>query len=101
MLCLFFFNLPRDAQTVKVNWRSAAPFATYKTCAWQDSKNLGMPFYGQWVKADVLVQRNTNGLAPPHHGFGRGRASLRGERRRREVTHEEEYGAGGTDFETV
>jgi len=41
MLCLFLFGLPLDAQTVKVNWRRGAPFATYKTYAWQDSTNPG------------------------------------------------------------
>jgi len=62
MLCLFLFGLPLCAQTVKVNWRTGAPFATYKTYAWQDSKNPGMPFYGQWVRADVLAQLNAKGL---------------------------------------
>ena len=68
MLCLSLFGLPLSAQTVKVNWRTGAPFATYKTYAWQDSKSPGMPFYGQWVKADVLAQLNAKGLAPAPSG---------------------------------
>lgn len=41
------------AQTVKVNWQENAPFATYKTYAWQGSKNEGSDFYKQWIHADV------------------------------------------------
>jgi len=58
------FGLPLYAQTVKVNWRTGAPFASYKTYAWQDSKSPGTPFYGQWVKADVLAELNAKGLTP-------------------------------------
>jgi hypothetical protein len=49
---------------VKVNWRTGAPFASYQTFAWQDSKNPGAPFYGQWVKSDVLAELATKGLTP-------------------------------------
>ncbi len=52
------------AQTVKVNWQMGAPFASYKTYAWQDPKNPGLPFYGQWVKPDVIAQLNAKGLSP-------------------------------------
>jgi hypothetical protein len=38
LLCLVLFALPLFGQTVKVNWRTGAPFASYKTFAWQDSK---------------------------------------------------------------
>ena len=51
------------AQTVKVNWQMGAPFASYKTYAWQDPKNPGLPFYGQWVKPDVIAQLNAKGLS--------------------------------------
>jgi Domain of unknown function (DUF4136) len=68
LLCLFFLGLPAHAQTVKVNWRTGAPFASYKTYAWQDSKNPGTPFYGQWVKADVLAELNAKGLSPAGPG---------------------------------
>lgn len=47
VLSLFLFALPLYAQTVKVNWRTGAPFSAYKTFAWQDSKQPGPPFYGQ------------------------------------------------------
>ena len=33
LLCLFLFALPLYAQTVKVNWRTGAPFADYRTFA--------------------------------------------------------------------
>jgi Domain of unknown function (DUF4136) len=64
LVYLFIFALPLYAQTVKVNWRNGAPFATYKTFAWQDSKNPGPPFYGSWVKADVVAEMASKGLAP-------------------------------------
>jgi hypothetical protein len=51
------------AQTVKVNWQMGAPFASYKTYAWQDPKNPGLPLYGQWVKPDVIAQLNAKGLS--------------------------------------
>lgn len=51
LLFLFAFGAPLRAQTVRVNWRTGAPFASYKTFAWQDSKNPGAPFYADWVKA--------------------------------------------------
>ena len=63
-LCVLLFALPLCAQTVKVNWRTGAPFASYKTFAWQDSKNPDAPFYGQWVKADVLDELASKGLTP-------------------------------------
>jgi hypothetical protein len=73
LLCLFLFGLPLCAQTVKANtpelkrrwqlWLTGAPFASYKTFAWQDSKNPGPPFYGQWVvKADVVIELSSKGL---------------------------------------
>jgi hypothetical protein len=64
LLYLFIFALPLYAQTVKVNWRNGAPFATYKTFAWQNSKNPGPPFYGPWVKADVVAELASKGLTP-------------------------------------
>jgi hypothetical protein len=68
LLCLFLCISPLHAQTVKVNWRTGAPFASYKTYAWQDSKNPGLPFYGQWVKADVLAELSAKGLTPAAAG---------------------------------
>lgn len=62
LLCLIVFGLPVYAQTVKVNWRTGAPFGSYKTYAWQDSKNPSLPFYGQWVKSDVLAELASKGL---------------------------------------
>jgi len=62
LLSLFLFGFQLYAQTVKVNWRTGAPFASYKTYAWQDSKNPGLPFYGQWVKADVFAEFTAKGL---------------------------------------
>ena len=47
---------PLRAQTVKVNWQTGAPFSTYKTFAWQDPKSQTIPFYGPWVKADVIAE---------------------------------------------
>jgi hypothetical protein len=64
LLCLFLCISPLHAQTVKVNWRTGAPFASYKTYAWQDSKNPGLAFYGQWVQADVLAELSAKGLTP-------------------------------------
>jgi hypothetical protein len=62
IVVVFFLGAPVFAQTVKVNWRMGAPFSDYKTYAWQDSKNPGFPFYGQWVKADVVAEMNGKGL---------------------------------------
>jgi Domain of unknown function (DUF4136) len=67
-LCLFFVGLPLYAQTVKVNWQTGAPFASYKTYAWRDPSKPGLPFYGQWVKADVLAELNAKGLTPAAPG---------------------------------
>jgi hypothetical protein len=64
LLCLVVLGPALHAQTVKVNWRTGAPFASYKTYAWQESKNPGFPFYGQWVKADILDQLSAKGLTP-------------------------------------
>ena len=64
LLSLLLFALPLCAQTVKVNWRTGAPFASYKTFAWQDSNNPGAAFYGQWLKADVVAELGSKGLTP-------------------------------------
>ena len=61
-------GLPVSAQTVKVNWQTGAPFSTYKTFAWQDPSNPGLPFYGPWVKTDVLAQLKAKGLTPAATG---------------------------------
>jgi hypothetical protein len=45
-LCAFLCAISLPAQTVKVNWRMGAHFSSYKTYAWQDPKNPGLPFYG-------------------------------------------------------
>ena len=68
LLCLAPGSIPANAQTVKVNWRMSAPFASYKTYTWQDPKNPGMPFYGQWVKPDVLAELSAKGLKPAAAG---------------------------------
>jgi Domain of unknown function (DUF4136) len=60
--CLLFVSLPLCAQTVKVNWRTGAPFTTYKTFAWKDPGKPGLPFYGAWVKADVIAELQSKGL---------------------------------------
>jgi hypothetical protein len=64
LLCLLFASLPLCAQTVKVNFRSGAPFSTYKTFAWKDPAKPGLPFYGDWVKADVIAELQSKGLTP-------------------------------------
>lgn len=50
------------AQTVKVNWQDNAPFADYKTYAWQPSNNQGAEFYRQWVHKDVDDELAQKGL---------------------------------------
>jgi hypothetical protein len=50
------------AQTVRVNWQSKAPFASYKTFAWHDPQNPGLPFYGQWIKPEVITALTAKGL---------------------------------------
>lgn len=41
--------LPLHAQTVRANWKLNAPFATYKTYAWQPGTETNHPFYRQYV----------------------------------------------------
>jgi len=55
-------GLPLSAQTVKVNWQTGAPFSTYKTFSWQEPSKPGLPFYGAWVKADVIAELTSKGL---------------------------------------
>jgi len=64
LVCFLLCGLPLCAQTVKVNWQTGAPFSTYKTFAWQDPKSHTVPFYGPWVKADVIAELQTKGLTP-------------------------------------
>jgi hypothetical protein len=64
LLCFLLCGLPLCAQTVKVNWQTGAPFSTYKTFAWQGPKSQTIPFYGPWVKADVIAELQTKGLTP-------------------------------------
>jgi hypothetical protein len=61
-------GLPLCAQTVKVNWQTGAPFSSYKTFAWQYPKNPGVPFYGAWIKADVIAELQSKGLTPVASG---------------------------------
>jgi Domain of unknown function (DUF4136) len=68
LLSVFFCSLPLYAQTVKVNWQTGAPFSSYKTYSWVDPKTPGLPFYGAWVKADVIAQLNAKGLQPAAAG---------------------------------
>ncbi len=60
--CIFLSGASLRAQTVKVNWQTGAPFSSYKTFAWQDPKTAGLPFYGQWVKPDVIAALTAKGL---------------------------------------
>ncbi len=62
VVCLFLCALPLYAQNVKVNWQTGAPFAAYKTFAWQDPKTQTVPFYGPWVKADAIAELQAKGL---------------------------------------
>lgn len=50
------------AQSVRVNWQQAAPFSSYHTFAWRDPSNPTVPFYGQWVKPDVIGELTAKGL---------------------------------------
>jgi uncharacterized protein DUF4136 len=49
-------------QTVKVNWQNQAPFSSYRTYAWKESKNRGAHFYSQWVQKDVDSELVKKGL---------------------------------------
>jgi hypothetical protein len=68
LLCLFLFALPLSAQTVRVNWRTGASFSSYKTFAFQESKNPGSPFYSQWVQSDLATELAAKGLTPAAPG---------------------------------
>jgi hypothetical protein len=59
----FFIWIPMArAQSVRVNWQQAAPFSDFRTFAWRDLSNPGLPFYGQWVKPDVISALTDKGL---------------------------------------
>ncbi len=60
--CFLVFASNALAQTVKVNWQMNAPFADYRTYAWQASKNEGAHFYQQWVEMDVDAELAQKGL---------------------------------------
>jgi len=62
LLGVFLCALPVAAQTVKVNWQTGAPFASYKTFSWQEPAQSGLPFYGAWVKTDVIAELTSKGL---------------------------------------
>jgi hypothetical protein len=51
-----------SAQTVKVNWKTNAPFSDYRTYAWRPTKNPGAHFYRQWVVKDVDAELAQKGL---------------------------------------
>jgi hypothetical protein len=51
-----------SAQTVKVNWKTNAPFSDYKTYAWKLGKQQGSGFYRQWVRQDVDAELAKRGL---------------------------------------
>jgi len=68
LMSFLLCGLPLSAQTVKVNWQMGAPFSSYKTFAWQDPKTPGVPFYGPWVKGDVIAELQTKGLTPVASG---------------------------------
>ena len=50
------------AQTVKVNWKTNAPFADFKTYSWQFGKQQGNDFYRQWVRQYVDAELAKKGL---------------------------------------
>jgi hypothetical protein len=53
---------PVDAQTVKVNWRTKAPFGDYKTFTWKANEGQENTFYRQFVRQDVEEQMTKKGL---------------------------------------
>jgi hypothetical protein len=59
---LLLFATGAMAQTVKVNWENNAPFAEYRTYAWENSKNQGSQFYKQWVEKDINEEMMQKGL---------------------------------------
>ncbi len=59
--CFTALSSVLQAQTIRVNWSKAAPFADYKTVAWVPSKHDNHPFYRQYVGGyvkDALTKRN-------------------------------------------
>jgi hypothetical protein len=69
VLVLLLASAPvSSAQSVRVNWQQSAPFASYRTFAWRDPANPAVPFYGQWVQADVIAQLTSKGLQPVASG---------------------------------
>ncbi len=51
--CCSWLAVGASAQTVKVNWKTNAPFPLYKTYSWKMGKQQGSGFYRQWVRQDV------------------------------------------------
>jgi len=58
-LCAAAASFIAGAQTVRVNWQVNAPFADYKTYAWQLSPNENNSFYRQFVVeyVDAALQK--------------------------------------------
>src|SRR5579862_5587393 len=57
-----WFAAGASAQSVKVNWKTKAPFSDYKTYAWSLGKQQGSGFYRQWVRQDVDAALARKGL---------------------------------------
>ena len=62
LLAVLFCAPVMKAQTVRVNWQTGAPFGTYKSFSWRDPQKPGLPFYGAWVKSDVVAALSGKGL---------------------------------------
>jgi hypothetical protein len=60
--CYCWFTYGASAQTVRVNWKTSAPFSDYKTYTWKVGKQQGSGFYRQWVRQDVNAALAGKGL---------------------------------------
>ena len=49
VMCLATLSTALQAQSVRANWRLAAPFSTYKTYEWVPTAKTDHPFYRQFV----------------------------------------------------
>ncbi len=49
VMCLAALSAASRAQSVRANWRLAAPFSTYKTYEWVPNTKKDHPFYRQFV----------------------------------------------------
>jgi hypothetical protein len=51
-----------NAQTVKVNWRTKAPFGDYRAFTWKANDSQENTFYRQFVRQDVEEELTKKGL---------------------------------------